>query len=239
MVWMYWVEARPYSLWFLLTTVQLLLLSTAYISPKTKVLKPLLFTHVLLALTTPACIFQITIAALMLWAKRRGNAGRMLLAWALPMGIALFYYFSDTITSIKTYMFSSNLFDVVLPERLFVYIVYALIAWVLPEKYKKISWNIFFLPVFLLFFASGFVVLYVDLFTQNSHQGFFSRYLIYLTPVDILMFSLASFDLRQWSRPNPWVCMNLSIFLGGLVIVRGLMTYREILASALYLHSPG
>ena len=135
-------------------------------------------------------------------------------------------------------MFSSNLFDVVMPERLFIYVLYALMAWVLPEKYKKLSWNIFFLPAFALFFASGFFVLYKDLFTQNSEQGFFSRYLIYLTPADILMFSLASFDLRRWTRPNPWICLNASIFLGGLVIIRGLMTYRDILAAATYLHSP-
>ena len=238
MVWMYWVEARPYSLWFLLTTVQLLLLCTAFISPKIKMMKMFCLTQLLLALTTPASMFQITIAALVLWRKRGLNVKEWCLVWALPMAIALFYYSFDAVARIKTYMFTSNFFDVVMPERLFIYIIYALTAWVLPEKYRKISWNIFFLPVFLLFLASGFIVLWIDLFTLNSQQGFFSRYLIYLTPVDILMFSLASVDLRQWSRQNPWVCMNVSIFLGGLVIIRGLMTYRDILAAATYLHSP-
>ena len=136
-------------------------------------------------------------------------------------------------------MFFSNLFDAVMPERLFVYVIYALIAWALPEKYKQFSRNTFFLPVFLLFLSSGVFVLCVDLFTLNSQQGFFSRYLIYLVPADILMFSLASIDLRQWSRFNHWVWMNVSIFLGGLVVMRGLMTYRDILASAIYLHAPG
>jgi len=238
MVWMYWVEARPYSLWFLLTTVQLLLLCTAFISPKIKTFKSLCLTHLLLALTTPASMLQMSIVTIMLCFSRKLSVKQSCVAWTLPMAIALFYYFSDTIFTIKTYMFSSNLFDVVMPERLFIYVLYALMAWVLPEKYKKLSWNIFFLPAFALFFASGFFVLYKDLFTQNSEQGFFSRYLIYLTPADILMFSLASFDLRRWTRPNPWICLNASIFLGGLVIIRGLMTYRDILAAATYLHSP-
>jgi hypothetical protein len=238
MVWMYWVEARPYSLWFLLTTAQLLLLCCAFISPKIKIIKILCLTHILLALTTPASMFQISIAAFMVWRKKKVNTKQLALIWVLPTGIALFYCFFDYLSTIKTYMFSSNLFDVVMPERLFIYVIYALTAWGLPEKYKEYSWNIFFLPVFLLFFASGFFVLYKDLFTQNSQQGFFSRYLIYLTPADILMFSLASFDLRRWSRQAPWICMNVSIFLGGLVIIRGLMTYREILAAATYLHSP-
>jgi hypothetical protein len=52
-----------------------------------------------------------------------------------------------------------------------------------------------------------------------------------------LMLSFASFDLWQWTRKNIWICMNVSIFLAGLLIVRGLMTYREILATALYLHT--
>ena len=238
MVWMYWVEARPYPLWFLLTTIQLLLLLIVMSSPGTKRIKSFLLVHTVLALTTPASIFQISIVTLMLWWKARYSIKQLGLIWILPMGIGLLYYFFDHTQTIKTYMFTSNLFDAVMPERMFVYVIYALIAWVLPEKYKKLSWNVFFLPVFLLFLASGCFVLFVDLFTLNSGQGFFSRYLIYLTPADILLFSLASIDFRRWSRPNPWICMNVSILLGGLVIVRGLMTYREILASALYLHSP-
>jgi len=175
----------------------------------------------------------------MLWWKGKYNFKQLGLIWILPISMALLYYSVDDTARIKTYMFAANLFDVIMPERLFVYIIYALIVWVLPEKYKKISWNFFFLPIFLLFLASGIFILYMDLFTQYSVNGFFSRYLIYLTVPDILMFTLASIDLRRWSRPNPWVCMNVSIFLGGLVIIRGLMTYRDLLASALYLHSPG
>jgi hypothetical protein len=53
------------------------------------------------------------------------------------------------------------------------------------------------------------------------------------------MFAFASHDLWQWSRKNFWVCMNVSIVLGGFVVLRGLMTYREILVSAIYLHAPG
>ncbi len=238
MVWMYWVEARPYPLWFLLTTVQLLFLAHRIISKDSKGTKRFFLIHILLALTTPTSVFQISIVTLMLWWKARYNLKQLALVWVIPMGIAVFYYFADTIFTIRTYMFSSNFFDVVMPERLFIYVAYALIAWVLPEKYRKISWNIFFLPVFVLILASGFFVLFVDIFTKNSQQGFFSRYLIYVTPADILMFSLASVDLRRWSRSNPWICMNVSIVLGGLVILRGLMTYRDILASATYLHSP-
>lgn len=238
LVWMYWAEARPYALWFLLTSCQVLLFSSAVISPKIKTAKRMFLTHILLALTTPACVFQITIVTLMLWYKYRYGAKQLVLIWALPTGIALFYYLVVPLVRIKTYLFSSNLYDAVMPERMFVYVLYALTAWVLPEKYKKISWNAFFLPVFLLFFVSAFFMLFMDIFTQNSLFGFFSRYLIFMVPADTLMYSLASYDLFQWSRRSPWICMNVSILLGGLLIMRGLLTYRTILASAIFLHSP-
>ncbi len=238
MVWMYWVEARPYSLWFLLTTVQLLLLSCLYMAPKLKTAGSLITTHLLLALTSPTAMFQITMVTLFVWIKDRAGLKHLALLWLVPMSIVLFYYHFDDTSRIRTYMFSSNFFDVIMPERLFIYVIYALTAWVLPEKHKKTPSNMFFLPVFLIFLTSGFSILFIDIFTLHSKQGFFSRYLIYLAPVDILMFALASIDLRRWSRSNLWVCLNVSIMLGGLVFIRGLMTYRDILASALYLHSP-
>ena len=69
MVWLYWVEARPYSLWFLLTSMQLCLTYMA-ITPKgtstTLIQRLLLLTHVLLALTTIGSIVQIVIVSFML-----------------------------------------------------------------------------------------------------------------------------------------------------------------------------
>jgi len=133
-------------------------------------------------------MIQISIATFIVWVKKKADLKQLGAIWVVPMALVSFYYSVDVMDKIKTYMFSSNFFDVVMPERLFVYVLYALSVWVLPEKYKKISRNTFFLPVFLLFLASGFCVLFVDIFTKNSSQGFFSRYLIYLTPADILMF---------------------------------------------------
>lgn len=238
MVWLYWLEARPYSLWFLLTTIQLLLLCCASIAPKIKIIKPLLLTHVLLAFTTPACILQISIACLVLWWRGKHPKIQLGLIGGLPIGIALLYLFLVPVFRTKTYDFTQNLFDAVLPERLFVYVIYVVTVWLVPEKYKQSSSQTFFLPVFLLFLASAVLMLFADVFTKNSQFGFFSRYLIFLTPADILMFSLASMDFRRWSRPNPWGYMNVSIALCGLMILRGLITYRTLLVAATYLHAP-
>ncbi len=236
MVWLYWVEARPYSLWFLLTTAQLLFFCSTVLSPKIKVNKFIYGTHILLVLTTPGSILQISIMAMMLFLKGGYRKWQLVWTWVLPMGIFLVFFFLVPIYKFKSYDFLPIFFEAVMPERLFVYAAYALTAWVLSEKRKRYPANIFFLPVFLLFSISGFLVLFIDLFTQNSQFGFSNRYLVYLAPADILMFSLAGFDLWHWARKNIWVCMNVSIILGGLMVIRGLMTYREILASALYLH---
>jgi hypothetical protein len=237
MVWQYWVEARPYSLWFLLTTVQLLLYSSSVLSPQIKTNKPIYWVHFLLILTTPGSIFQILIISILLLFKKGYKKQQLIWTLLLPMGIFLFYYFQVPAFKVKTFFLYTILFKAVMPERLVVYGIYACSAWVISVKRKESSGNTFFLPIFLLFLLSGYLLLLQHVFVNDFQFGFFNRYLIYLVPADILMFSLVSHDLCQWSRKNSWVCMNVGIFLGGLVIVRGLITYRDIWASALYLHS--
>ena len=122
MVWMYWVEARPYPLIFLLTTVQLLLLSCTFIAPKIKTCNKLFLTHILLALTSSGSIFQISITVLILWWKGKYSKRKLALIWILPMGIAVSYYFVSMVFKIKTYMFFANLYDAVMPERLALYL---------------------------------------------------------------------------------------------------------------------
>ena len=234
----YWVEARPYSLWFLLTTAQLLFFCSTVITPRIKVNKFIYLTHALLVLTTPGSILQVFIISLMLLLKKGYKKWQVIFSWFLPMSLFLIYYFLVPEYRIKTFDLFACLYDAVLPERLMIYVFYALTAWMLSPKRKETFANAFFLPIFLLFFISGCFVLFMHLFTNNFQFGFFSRYLIYLVPADTLMLTFASYDLWHWSRKNIWVCVNLSIFLGGLLITRGLMTYRDLLASALYSHTP-
>lgn len=238
-VWMYWVEARPYSLWFLLTTAQLLFFCTTILFPKIKVTRSIYWTHILLVFTTPGSIIQITIVTLMLFLRGGYKRKQLIWAWLLPVCIFLFYYFLVPVYKFNAVNLYNALFEVVMPERMFIYVVYMLAAWGLSEKRKKSSSNTFFLPIFLLFLLSGCCEIFMNVPNHNIRFfAFHYRYLIYLAPADILMFSLASFDLWKWSVKNFWVCLNVSIVFAGLMIIRGLLTYREILVNALYLHSP-
>ena len=154
MVWIYWVEARPYSLWFLLTTIQLLLFLITCRSEsagRPYINKFIYGIHFLLVLTTPGSILQICIISLLLFLK--GGYKKRQLVWScfLPMGVFLFYYFFVPAYKIRTFFYFTILFEAVMPERLFVYVIYALTAWGVFKKHKESSSNAFFLPVFLLF----------------------------------------------------------------------------------------
>ena len=70
-------------------------------------------------------------------------------------------------------MFATNFFDVVMPERLFVYVIYALMAWVLPEKYKKDFLEyLFFAGLFIVFCQRFFGAVCGSIYHKILSQGF-------------------------------------------------------------------
>ncbi len=238
MVWLYWVEARPYSLWFLLTSMQLCLTYMA-ITPKgtstTLIQRLLLLTHVLLALTTIGSIVQIVIVSFMLWCQ--GFYKKQWL-WILPIGITLFYYWAAPGFSTKAYFFWPHLLESVLPEHLLVYVLYGLMLCYFSLK-KKPAGNTFFFLIFLLFLASTCFMLYVLSLKKTSQFGFFTRYFIYMVSADIIMMTVASRDLMQWAKKNTGVWINTGILLGGLLACRALWIYTYMLALGTYSHTPG
>jgi len=238
MVWMYWVEARPYSLWFLLTTVQLCLtyLAIGPKGPSKMLIRRLLFlTHVLLSLTTIGAVVQITIVSAMLWWQ--GFYKKQWL-WILPIGITLFYYWAAPGFSTKAYFFWPHLLESVLPEHLGIYAIYGLVLYYFSVK-KKPAGNTFFFLIFLLFLASTCGMLYVLSLKKTSQFGFFTRYFIYMVSADIFMMSIASHDLMQWAKKNTGVWINTGILLGGLLICRAVWIYTYMLALGTYSHTPG
>lgn len=238
MVWRFWVEARPYSLWFLLTTIQLCLAYIAITSkekPRTQVPKALLLTHLLLSLTTIGAMAQIIIVSLMVW--RFGSYKKQ---WALlvPAGIILFYFWAAPGYAAKVDALWSLLLEVVMPEHLIIYALYGFLLWRCFDQ-KKPAGNAFFLMIFLLFLASAVSMLFIFSLKKTAQFGFYSRYLIYMVPLDIMMMTLASRDLMQWAKKNTGMWINTGILLGGLLICRALMTYAYMLALGIYSHTPG
>jgi len=237
MVWRFWVEARPYSLWFLLTTIQLCLAYLAITSKEiseTRVPKGLLLTHLLLSLTTIGAMAQIIIVSLMVW-----RLGPYKKQWVLvlPAGIALFYFWAAPGYSAKVDALWSPLLEVVMPEHLIIYALYGFLLWRSFCQKKPVG-NTFFFAIFLLFLTSAVSMLFIFSLKKTAQFGFYSRYLIYMVPLDIMMMTLASRDLMQWAKKNTGGWINTGILLGGLLICRAVMTYAYMLALGIFSHTP-
>src|SRR5207244_2779711 len=88
MVWMYWVEARPYAQWFFLTTVQLLIFIRLLKEEKDngRLWNMLLAVNIILSLTIMFSAAQILVvsSALMLFIKNRKWVREMMIV-GLPL----------------------------------------------------------------------------------------------------------------------------------------------------------
>jgi len=232
------VEARPYSLWFLLTTVQLCLVQLAIAHPEKsqkRIYNWLLSVNILLSLTTIGTIVQIGIVSFMLWCQ---GSYRRKWTWIIPFTIILFYFRAAPGFTTKAYFFWPHILDSVMPEHLMVYAVYGLMLGYFFFRKKPVG-NAFFFMIFLLFLASACFMLYMLSLKKTSQFGFFTRYFIYMVSADIIMMTLVSRDFMQWARRNTSVWINTGIFFGGLLVCRALWIYTYMLALGTYSHTPG
>jgi len=93
MVWRYWVEARPYPLWFLLTLLQALFLIQLITEsgPSSRVKIRLMICHWLLAVTAPLGFIQVIIAQAVLFQFGQRRLMDHLWAGILPVCGVLFF----------------------------------------------------------------------------------------------------------------------------------------------------
>jgi len=94
MVWWYWVEARPYPLWFLLTLLQALflieILSAPKFSGKAKI--HLMICNWLLVVTVTPGFIQVIIAQVILFLSGQRQLRSHVLAGVLPVCIAFSFF---------------------------------------------------------------------------------------------------------------------------------------------------
>ena len=130
MTWIFWAEARPYSLWFFLSVVQSLLLLDVIRKRRFEplVYRAFVMIHFLLALTAIVSILQIAVISILFWflIKERRLASYIYLTF-LPIGVSAFYYFQSS--RFKLAMPSSwwNLIAPHLPpDRMVFFIIYVI-----------------------------------------------------------------------------------------------------------------
>lgn len=232
MVWSYWVEARPYSLWMFLTGLQLLSVLTLGRTdkPSPRLWNWLSGIHLLLAFTVALSIMQIVIAAGVLWFSRKNGPGTYWLGIAGSLCICLFYYIQSP--RFQFFFADSPLARLVLDNislgQILIIGFYGIV--ILYSQYARTSGKIAdietgkaYMALFSLFaFATAALLVFLKTGDTFGKTGFeiSSRYFIYLTPVGIIGTVLLSDTLVRSFRTEKWMLTNTAIILAGFVVYR-------------------
>lgn len=244
MVWAYWAEARPYALWFFLTTVELLVFLR--ILRKGERLPAwggfLAVVHVLLSLTIVFGVVQAAAVSFVLWMFHDRNLRPYLGLLVLPAVIGMFYFFHSP----------GMQFRLVHPPGVLIFPAFPVERLALIGAYT-VGLGIYFLRKDRNVFAfresryAGLVVLFLMItagilliFKWNSApgiQGFevSERYFIYLTPLSIIAVMVIGLHAGEMGRNSAWMRWNLAVLFGGLLIWRMMATLSALAASGLYL----
>lgn len=225
-LWAYGAEARPYALWFALTTAQTLLFCRIISDqpPRILALSGWIGVNVLLCLTVSLGVVQTVLGSALLFLL----SGRdlRLHGWAtvLPVSVGMFYGLQA-----PRYVFN------------------------LPQNWPALVWDNFPIEYFLVF-AAGMVVLWTDRKKQDplrpqlgltlltivmlmaacaiiavlavlsdpAHQRFeiASRYFVFLSPLSIMVCLMMAMELLNFFWGSRWVTVNVYVILGGLLILR-------------------
>jgi len=249
MVWAYWVEARPYALWFFLTTCQCLLyLHLTRDDRKNETGWPwLTITNLLLSLTSAFGMVQVTVISCLLWARGYRNLSKYFLALLVPLVVGLFYYVvSPKYNFFVRPDFMSFVYLNIPVERIGIVFVYGFVllwGWrkgfhlesFLSREALKPGISFFFLTTIMVIFSVVFTLfLKMKIVPNKETFDVSSRYFLYLTPVGIIAMTLFSDQIIKIFKRSPWLLMNLIILLGGLLVTRFLRFFIELAGLGVY-----
>jgi len=235
-VWLHWIEARPYALWFLLTAIQTILL--ARIS-KEKMMDGrswwrLGVVHYLLGLTISFSAVQIAIALFFLWLGKHGSFKKFFWTGLLPIAIAA-YYFSQGPK--YPFWFAGSPILLIYPnfhkEWLIMLNVYGIYL-VLSRKIKSSeNFSALYLMVYAML-AFAFLGIF-KIFDKGGPQGFLipSRYFFFLVPPAIIWIALISWDMLR-KITSRWLRANVMIVLLALLTVHLFRTAGHLYSLAIF-----
>lgn len=241
MVWAYWAEARPYTLWMLLSAAQILLfLSIIKDNSIKRNWWMLIWVHWLLAFTVVVSLPQVVIVSALLWyfSKEKKDIKRYVVMAFLPMVITLFYYSKAPIYWYQLIAPVKLFFDNITPMQ-----IVLLISWVILFLWRArdaVSEQVaisraFFLLFFAVVLSSVLMLLVIALKSVPGAGETSSRMLIYLTPYSIIGTVLASEYFWNKSKDLFWIRVSLGVvFVGVFVLFNGLVTLQNIVNSVVY-----
>lgn len=233
-VWAYWAEARPYALWFLLTTLQLLIFTKLLNTKKNYSSWFTSFTIVnyLLSFTVIFSAIQMTVISLLLWLFKDRNWRKYTYSSLIPLAICLYYYshtrvdqfwFSGSIWKFITTNVSSDIF--------FLATFYLAILLLTQKKLPKVS-DAFLFCILLMILCLN-ILLFIFTITHGhaptERYELSVRYYIFLAPLGIITACHVLKELCEFYQQQRWALTLLYLLLTGLLIMRCLNVYPLIL----------
>jgi hypothetical protein len=252
-VWMYWAESRPYSLWFLLTTVQACLLHDYFLRPKSYLGWRLAITHVLLALTIIFSLPQILLVSILLLARKKISWKLFMALGIIPCIIIYAYYLVSK--GVYTWLPSNALANVGAVSQTSSISLHYVQGWFSSLVTLNIPWAWMVLLVFGLFLGKkinkaqlvfsalsgillGAALSILVLFSSWKASGIESysvseRYFIYVIPFAVFAMALCGRQLMHSTKDITWKAM-IAIVYGGTILVTLLQTFGHVLSLGIF-----
>lgn len=234
-VWLFWAEARPYALWFALTTAQIFLFWDA-IEKGRAAGKVLTLCNLLLCLTIFFGVVQVAVVSALIFFFIEKRSAKSLLPAGLPILAGLFYF-----SRAAKYQFNlpadriSLITDNVVAENFVLLSVFC--GFVLLQNLKRGKdeqtpsgrtglWSF----VAAMFLSAVLMLGVFYLMSDPGEQRFeiANRYFIFLAPVGIIAMPVMAAELLGVFRQNLWMTVNIYIVLGGLFLSRLLQIAPQV-----------
>jgi len=222
MLWLYWAEARPYALWFLLTTIQLLIFLILVDRGKSSPAwyRGLVATHILLALSVITSAAQIVVVSAVLWFLKERDLRKYIMLTAVPLCICIYY---ATQTSLSPMVVPEPaIIQLIIPnfppDRMLIILIFVLfLFW----PGREIKGKPFLMLTALIFLAALVMLEMFKMRSPGLKEGIplSIRYFIFLTPLNIIATTLFSTELIKVFEDYPWLQVNVIMCVGALVTI--------------------
>ena len=248
MVWLYWVEARPYGLLFLLTTLQSLIFMLIMRGKKNfdKEWLWLALTHIALSLTISLGVIQFLITSTLLWIFKERRPYRYLFMTVIPLILSVAYYVRSPKYQFRFRESPWELMVENVPREYFVillaYLAVACYFMIFARGKKGPTMDVgsvqYFLFSGLMFLGASCVLCLLNWKADDVSDSFAvsSRYFIFLVPVSIIAGTIGVRELWRVFKDDVWMRANVAIAILGLMMLSACKTQIAVLNSGIFMH---
>lgn len=248
-VWAFWLEARPYSLWFFLSTVQLICFFEIIADEcaDKKWFRYLAVINIMLAFTIVLSAIQIISLSMVLFIMGNRSFKKYILTTVMPLLIIAYYYLNTpgTLTLYFPIEQPMNLIFTNMPKE-YLYLIFPCIVFIsislinnLKNKQKNIVgficenkitisliFNLFLLLAASILLIFAFQSRVVDP-SRAAHIVHF-RYFFYLAPFSVFYIIFIFYYLMEQLASYKWLRFNFFLIFFTLIVVQGINSFFNL-----------